>query len=165
MTTTDDHRITDPAELHTCLLDWAAAKDNTCVIPTRIALMLGSYEAMLRLERLGGCEPIPPGWVIRKAAVITDDGRHVCLRCHRAFIGTGAPSPPSSDAWPIAAWVYPDEFCSDECRRTDDCLQCGAEYIRDTDRDWFCSDECRQWNHWITEDPVGRFSWRYLTEN
>lgn len=150
---TDDD-ITDPTELHTRLTAWADA-NNDCVILSRVVFQFASYQAMLRLERLGGCESTRTGWLIRKAAVITDDNWHVCEYCYRAF-------PP--DPQPI---LDDDggEVCSDECARTRDCAQCGAGYMPATDRDVFCSDECRQWWDWTHEDPIGRYAWRHLTPN
>ncbi|OBG51838.1 hypothetical protein [Mycobacterium sp. E735] len=172
----DDWATADPAELHARLIAWADTS-NDYVIPPCIAYQIGSYQAFLRLERLGGCENTLPGFVIRKAAVITDDGWHVCERCERLFIPNPGekPSSPCTCDTPVR---YPCQrceeeerwgFCSEECRRTVDCGQCGRPYVPDTEgpnwRGSFCSDECHQWYLWHESDPVGRFAVQYLTEN
>ncbi|OBG69242.1 hypothetical protein A9X05_05255 [Mycobacterium sp. E3298] len=169
----DDWATDDPAELHARLIAWADT-NNDYVIPTCIAYQIGSYQAFLRLERLGGCENALPGFVIRKAAVITDDGWHVCERCERLFI----PDPSEKPSSPCACNTpgrQPcqrcDEkerwgFCSEECRRTVDCAQCGRPYLPDNGsrpvpgyrQGAFCSDDCRDY-YWMHEHPVGQLAW------
>jgi hypothetical protein len=177
MTSTDD-AINDPTELHARLTVWADA-NNDCSIPVRIALRFGTYQASLRLERLGGFERTTNGaaWIIRKAAaMLTDDGRHVCMRCYADFV----PDPDQEGfCFPIcrhpASCVYccrdtfagepRDEFCSDRCQRIRDCGQCGTEFIPGDPEDGFCSKKCEEYCRWHESDPVGRFAVRYLTQN
>jgi hypothetical protein len=105
MTSTDD-AINDPTELHARLVAWADA-NNDCSIPIRIAVRFTSCQTFLRLERLGGCEKTTNGssWLVRKTALISDDGRHVCMRCHADFV-------PDPDQ---------DGFCFQICRHPTSC--------------------------------------------